>query len=169
MTDQIEWTPETLLAARAAEAGLAIGESHPSPDLVAFPLRVEWERTQPPAAADPYPAPIHTSHEGWEIPIPVGAQRLAQFAREASWEVITQCAQGAMPHATTGRPGGLCTTVGLRFGRHPMTDRQAYAVSRRSGTGSWAWDSLMIWGPDLPPKKLSTLAELKAFLLLEKP
>src|SRR5512142_1925860 len=109
---------------------------------------------------EPFPAPTfdtrQTTNDGMIIPTPV--LNLAQFAREHSWEVRTQFSQGHFPHATTGRPGALKDVIGVRFGAHPMTDRQAYAIyartaSDRGGKGVWSWESFMVWGPDLPPAK----------------
>jgi hypothetical protein len=117
---------------------------------------------------EPFPLPVTTSRQivarvTWPAPV----LKLAEFAREHSWEVRTQCSQGHMPHAITGRPGALKDLIALRFGAHPMTDRQAYAVySRNASGGTWAWSSFMVWGPDLMPSKIFDLAALKAYLMM---
>ena len=118
---------------------------------------------------EPFPAPTRSSLRAWPqarlTPGPV--LKLAEFAREYSWEVRTQYSQGHFPHGTTGRPGALKDVIGVRFGAHPVTDRQAYAIyARNVPSGTWAWVSFMVWGPDLPPAKLHDLAALKAYLLM---
>lgn len=116
---------------------------------------------------EPFPAPQRTSRElpGFGTVIPAPVLKLAEFAREHSWEVRTQYSQGHMPHATTGRPGALKDLIALRFGAHPMTDRQAYAVySKPYAHGTWTWGSVMIWGPDLPPYGGCGIADLRQYL-----
>jgi hypothetical protein len=116
----------------------------------------------------PFPAPVVSSlpARALTFPVPGPVLKLAEFARELSWEVRMQYAQGNMPHAATGRAGALKDLIGLRFGAHPMTDRQAYAVcSRPAGGGTWAWGSVMIWGPDLSPYGGCGITELKDYLV----
>lgn len=117
---------------------------------------------------EPFPAPRRTSRDDpttWHLLYPAPVLKLAEFAREHSWEVRTQYSQGHMPHATTGRPGPLRDLIALRFGAHPMTDRQAYAVySRPAGGGTWTWGGVMIWGPDLPPYGGCGITELREYL-----
>jgi hypothetical protein len=122
---------------------------------------------------EPFPAPTRTSREHAMLLLqPAPVQKLAEFAREHSWEVRTQYSQGHFPHGTTGRPGALKDVIGVRFGAHPVTDRQAYAIYARNvsmsgaSLGTWTWMSFMVWGPDLPPAKLHDLAALKAYLLM---
>lgn len=133
-----------------------------------FPMRQEWETLNPPTE-DPYPAPVTHSRGPLPLtfPIPKPAALLAELAREHSWEVRMQYSQGNVPHSTTGAPGALRDLIGLRFGAHPITPRQAYAVySRPAAGGTWAWSSVMIWGPDLPPFGGCGVTELKAYLMM---
>jgi hypothetical protein len=116
-----------------------------------FPMRMEWEATLPFLIAEPFPAPLIESRSSSSRTMtnlcPSSVMKLAEFAREYSWEVRTQFSQGCIPHATTGRPSALKDLIGLRFGAHPMTQRQAYAVySRNASGGAWTWSSIMIWG-----------------------
>lgn len=117
---------------------------------------------------EPFPAPAYTSFDTPDVAkliTPVPVLKLGEFAREHSWEVRTQYSQGNMPHATTGRAGALKDLIALRFGAHPMTDRQAYAVySRSAPSGTWTWSSVMIWGPDLPPYDGCGITDLKWYL-----
>jgi hypothetical protein len=134
-----------------------------------FPMRMEWEATLPFLIAEPFPAPLIESRSSSSRTMtnlcPSSVMKLAEFAREYSWEVRTQFSQGCIPHATTGRPSALKDLIGLRFGAHPMTQRQAYAVySRNASGGAWTWSSIMIWGPDLPPFAGCGITELKEFL-----
>lgn len=151
-------------------AAVPIGEWHPtvgypSPGQGALVLAVTRE---------PFPAPniISRIEDSWPLIAPRPVMALAEFAREHSWEVRTQYSQGHMPHATTGRPGVLKDLIALRFGAHPMTNRQAYAVYSRSvppnrfhAPSTWTWGSVMIWGPDLPPYGGCQLADLKTYLV----
>lgn len=157
--------PITVL--RAAEAGLPAAESHPDPPLVCFPLRTDWEGTLPGGLREPFPAPALPFRQSRALtfPIPSAVLALAGYAREQSWEVRTQYSQGNVPHGTTGKPSVLKDVIGLRFGAHPMTDRQAYAVYSRNASGAaWTWSSVMIWGPDLPPYGGCGITDLKEFL-----
>lgn len=115
-----------------------------------------------------FPEPQVTSRDIQPMAVaPAPVMKLAEFAREHSWEVRTQYSQGNFPHSITGRPGALKDVIGVRFGAHPVTDRQAYAIyARNASGGTWSWESFMVWGPDLPPAKLYLLAELQAYLMM---
>lgn len=116
-----------------------------------------------------FPMPVVSSRESRmpEFPMPTPVLSLAELAREHSWDVITQYSRGQLPHATTGKPGVLKDLLTLRFGGHPMTDRQAYAIySRAARGGDWTWSSVMIWGPDLPPFAGCSVTDLKAYLIM---
>ena len=113
-----------------------------------------------------FPAPLVTSRESMALtfPLPAACASLAEFAREQGWEVRMQYAQGYSPHGTTGRPGALKDSIALRFGAHPLTERQAYAVYERTASGgAWGW-STMIWGPDLPPYAGCGVEQLRTYL-----
>ena len=159
---------DDITRARAAEAGLPAAESNPDPALHCFPLKIDWQNTLPILTAEPFPAPTYTSFDpGAPLFAPAPVAKLAEFAREHSWEVRTQYSQGHIPHGTTGKPSALKDLIGVRFGAHPMTDRQAYAVYVRNASGgTWSWGSVMVWGPDLPPAKLFDLSSLKAYLIM---
>lgn len=97
--------------------------------------------------------------------VPAPVMTLAEYAREASWEVWLQYSRGRFPHGTTGRPGAEKHVIGMRFGAHPMTGRQAYAVySCAVSGGAWTWGSIAVWGPDLPPYLGCGVTELRAYL-----
>lgn len=150
---------------RASEAGLVAVESHPDPPLHCYPLRSDWERTFPAVTGEPFPAPRVTSRSQVPFMAPPAVLKLSEFAREHSWEVRTQISQGSFPHGTTGRPSALKDAIGVRFGAHPMTTRQAYAVYARTAPKSaWAWTSIMIWGLDLTPYAGCGITELKHYL-----
>lgn len=132
-----------------------------------FPMRIDWEATLPVLTAEPFPAPALHSRmsRALTFPMPDPVLKLSEFAREHSWDVRVQYSQGYQPHVTTGRPGALKDVIGLRFGAHPMTDRQAYAIyMRNAGGGEWAWDSVMIWGRDLLPFGGCGVTELRDYL-----
>jgi hypothetical protein len=143
------------------------GEWHPS---VGYPSPGSgWNLAPGPELPDPYPSPV--MHSRRPLPLtfiaPSPVRLLAEFAREHSWEVRTQYSQGNVPHGVTGHPGPLRDLIGLRFGEHPITPRQAYAIySRTASGGTWTWSSVMIWGPDLPPFGGCGVTELKAYLMM---
>lgn len=117
----------------------------------------------------PFPEPAVSSRDGvtaYTAPGPVTV--LAALAKQHGWQVITQYATGYMPHGTTGKPGHeLRESIAVRFGGHPDTERQAYAVyAHPIRSKQWQWQHVMIWGPDLPPFAGCGLAELKTFLAL---
>lgn len=118
---------------------------------------------------EPFPAPVYSSRELTDIArvTPEPAHALAGFAIKHGWDVRVQYALGRFPHATTGRPGALKDSIALRFGGHAETERQAFAVYVRAHApaGTWSWQSIMIWGPDLPPYAGCGLARLKDFLM----
>ncbi len=133
------------------------------PPLVCFPLRSEWEATQP-IKINEYPAPAYTSRDATSVKLPSAVAKLAQFAQERRWEVIAQSSMGSVPHARTGRPTALKRLAALRFGNHP-SGRRAYAVYEASATREdWKPRSIMIWGPDLAPYAHCPMADLKAYL-----
>lgn len=150
---------------RIAGSGLPAGSlAALEPPLVCFPLRGEWEALRGSERAA-YPAPERTSRDGAPADIPSAVGKLAQFAREASWEVRVQESVGNVPHGSTGRPTGLKRLIALRFGAHPMTDRQAYVVYETTvNKVAWKPRSIMIWGPDLNPYAHCGMNELRTYL-----
>jgi hypothetical protein len=114
---------------------------------------------------EPYPAPVVSSRQESAFLAPAPVLKLAEFAREAGWDVRTQYAQGYPPHGSTGRPGALRDSIAVIFGNHPLTDRQAYACYEKTASGSaWSWSGIMIRGSDLPPFSGCGVEELKHFL-----
>lgn len=112
-----------------------------------------------------YPAPAYTSRDSQAVELPSAAAKLAQVAREASWEVRAQSSMGSIPHARTGRPTAEKKLIALRFGAHPMTERRAYVIYESPASRSaWKPRSIMIWGPDLTPYAHCGMVELRAYL-----
>lgn len=135
------------------------------PPLVCYPLKIDWLRAQPAQDQAAYPAPERTSRDSEVADMPSAVAKLAQFAREASWEVRVQASMGNVPHGSTGRPTALKQLIGLRFGAHPMTERRAYVVYESPASRSaWKPRSIMIWGPDLTPYAHCGMTELRAYL-----
>lgn len=115
----------------------------------------------------PYPVPEWTSRQpcpdAWIHPDPV--LKLAETAREHEWGVEVRYSRGRMPHATTGNPLGLRHLVAVRIGSHPRTQRQAVAVySSPAARAAWSWETIYVWGPDLPPFPHLNLSELRQWL-----
>lgn len=114
-----------------------------------------------------FPAPVRTSREIGEplVSEPVAVAKLRMDAERLGWRVIQQYSRGSLPHSTTGRPGAKKDLYALRFGGHPSTARQAFAIySRNVAGGAWSWSSMMVWGPDLPPYPYFNLALMTQFL-----
>jgi hypothetical protein len=159
------------LAARVGAGGVYEGKPVPVVRFGTYGVEL------PPEVREAYPVPEAESRTPWpygmEFPAPIDA--LALFACSAGWKVKVAYSRGRMPHGSTGRPGALKHLISLRFGGHPMTDRQAYAVYSKSvtGAGTWSWSSVWIWGPDLPPfgmcGQLDFRVYLKEIVILEKP
>lgn len=155
-------------ACALTEAG-ADGAQHGVPGPV---VRFGIFAMSPPAeVVAEFPKPSYVGPVGWsevleQIQVPQPVLSLAEYARENSWEVRAQYTRGRFPHSTTGRPGAEKHVISLRFGEHPMTDRQAYAIYASSVTGAaaWAWGSIAVWGPDLPPFLGCGVTELREFL-----
>lgn len=142
-------------------------DAFPEGPLVAFPLRSEWEATQP-VQVSTYPAPRVSSRDGEPGALPSAIEKQAQFARKAGWGVIAQRSAGNFPHGSTGRPTALKDVIGLRFGGHLLTARRAYMTYESpAGTSAWKPRSIMIWGPDLTPYAHCSIADLRAYLAEE--
>lgn len=119
----------------------------------------------PAAALAEYPAPAYTSRDPQAVELPSAVAKLAQVAREASWEVRAQSSMGSIPHARTGRPTAEKKLIALRFGAHPMTERQAYVIYESPASRSaWKPRSIMIWGPDLTPYAHCSVMALQLYL-----
>lgn len=117
---------------------------------------------------EPYPAPLINSRGPMALtfPLPAPVLKLAEFAREAGWDVRMQYAQGYPPHGSTGRPGALKDSIAVIFGGHPLQPfRAGYACYEKTASGSdWAWDGIVIQGADLPSFSGCGVTELKEFL-----
>lgn len=137
------------------------------PPLHCYPLRGEWERVKPRERSQ-HPEPQVRGAWGVEMPerCPDPVLKLAELAREASWEVRVSYARGNGVHGATGRPTALRHSIAIAFGRHPLTDAQAVATYVRpvAGSGTWSWESVWLWGPGLPHFGLCSLADLKEWL-----
>jgi hypothetical protein len=114
------------------------------------------------------PAPEVSSRAPWPGdfgPPPGPVLKLAQDGREAGWEVLTAYSRG---YGLMYRGSWQCEErISLRFGLHPKTGRQAYAIYRRTAgekAGAWTWHQVYLWGPDLTPFGLCTVTDLRYFL-----
>lgn len=128
-----------------------------------------WSKVMPPTARHPEPE-VHGVWFRFGTPVDYGllpdpVLRLAELAREASWEVRVCYARGNGVHGTTGRPTGVRHVIAIAFGRHPLADAQGVCtyVKPASG-GSWTWESVWLWGPELKHFGLCSQAELKHWL-----
>jgi hypothetical protein len=138
------------------------GPWHPT---VGYPAPGQGVRPLQPAA-EAFPAPQLTSREISDIGHDLApVAHLAALAQEYGWGVKIQSSRGNMPHGTTGKPTALRNLIGVRFGGHVDTPRQAYAVySKPVAGGTWTWSSVYIWGPDLPPYGGCGITELREFI-----
>lgn len=124
---------------------------------------VGWTWGEPVA----HPPPAHTSRQPLpaEFVLPVPAMKLAEVAREYSWEVAVTYSRGWGIHGVTGKPTAERHVVGVRIGGHPLSKRQASAVYESPVSRSaWTWSSMWVWGSDLMFVRLHLLEELHAFL-----
>lgn len=113
---------------RADEAGLPLGESHPDPFLVCFPMRVDWEATLP-KVAKPYPGPRFTTMDGHAEPEPPGpVSELDRMAQDLGWRTLVKHSAGQPPHSTTGQPLAYREVWSVRMARLGN-----YAVAVREG------------------------------------
>lgn len=114
----------------------------------------------PPVAREAFPAPLVTSRDAWDgsgAPSPV--LKLAEKAREASWDVRVQRSRGCAPHAATGRAGAVKWRYAVVLSKDGGR-RSAYAVYAET-----TWASVMLWGADrawFPAASVSDLAEYVA-------
>jgi len=145
----------------------AVGEWHPTVRYGTYAV------DQPIPEPTPYPSPEYVGtvveypnlFGTAESRTPAPVLSLAGYAFEYGWKVHLQYSRGYFPHGTTGKPTAVRHVIGLRFGDHPDTTRQAYAVYSASvSSGAWSWTSIQIWGPDLPPYGGCGMSELKAYL-----
>lgn len=104
-----------------------------------------------------YPAPEVTSRDPWDGDgCPSAVAKLAERAREASWDVRVQRSRGCAPHATHGRPGALKSWFAVVMRRE---DWHAYAVHDGGG-----WASVMLWGRDLPWFAAASITDLAEWI-----
>lgn len=110
-----------------------------------------------------YPPAEGVARESW----PGAVEKLAQEAVELGWAVSRQSARGCFSHRTTGRPTAACDSFALRFrpdvwplpGERESCGRQAYAVYAKAG-----WQSICVYGPDLPWFMGCSVTDLREFL-----
>lgn len=116
----------------------------------------------------PFPVPEVTSRDPWpsDFITPAPVLKLNQDALENGWQTKLQYARGYPQHAVHGTALGLYHLVAIRFGAHPMTRVQAYAIYRSPvAKKAWTWSDTAIWGPDITPFVLCTVTQLKEILL----
>lgn len=131
--------PVTLL--RAQESGLPAAETHPDPPLVSFPLRLDWERTLPPAGREPWPDPELVNREV-AADGKTAVRDLVVLAQAHGWTAVVTQARGAWP-GVAGRPTIQRESLAVRLNRG---DERAVAVYVEAATGrTWAWDALWAW------------------------
>lgn len=122
--------------------------------LNAFPLKLDWEMTQPRnAGPEPFPAPLVVSSPPLDVPTAV--KSLQGLAETLGWATELTYAHGWYPHATTGRPGAQpkeSIAVRLRRGTEG-------AVAVYVSGSAWSWEYLYYWSPVQSWTKLRTLGE----------
>lgn len=104
-----------------------------------------------------YPAPRIVSHERAAADAPGGVGKLAQRAVKLDWGVRVQSACGCFSHRRLGTPGPVRSSFAVRM--------------RRDGWGAYAvhvgatWESVMLWGRELPWFPHANVTELGRFLI----
>lgn len=116
-----------------------------------------------------YPAPFATSREVMNDRVrdrvPAAVEKLAQEAAALGWDARVTYSRGCLSHRSTGAPGPVrdVFVVRLRSGEGGQWGAYACYV----GTG---WDSIMMWGAELPWFPAGKVTDLRAFLKLpERP
>lgn len=136
----------------------------PEPDLVAFPLKCEWEAARG-VVEEPYPDPVFTSRDRTAVILPSALTKLAEFAAGAGWGVIPQASMGRAPHGSTGRPTALKRFIALRIGGHLLTTAGAYIVYESpEKSEAWKINSCMAWAPGLSPYPHLSAVQFRTFL-----
>jgi hypothetical protein len=93
----------------------------------------------------------------WGLEVPDSVTKLVQFARAYGWEARVRYSRGRGQHGTTGKPTSLSHLLAVALGWHPESRREAVAVYVRpvSGSTSWTWKTVYVWGPDMAPLKIN--------------
>lgn len=114
-----------------------------------FPLRSEWEQTQP-KEHSLHPAPEHVGEWG---DVPAELRRLERVALAAGWQLQVRYARGTPPR------GALRHSLAVRI-RRPGRAGGAVAVYVKPvvGAGGWTWESVWIL-PQLWPVGFTSLKE----------
>jgi hypothetical protein len=147
--------PITVL--RAQEAGLPAAESNPDPPLACFPIRSEWEKTQPAVLPDSFPIPAVTSDDPVPDVIPGPVSRLVVLAESKGWTVLVTYSKGHEPHAKLGTPSAKPKVKwALR-----MVKGARRAVAVRTDD---AWSSFWDWAPDQFFQRAPSLAAFERAL-----
>lgn len=129
-------------------------------------LRAEREALEAAARAVTYPTPEHTSRDPWpdDFVAPGPAVSLRLLAESHGFTVAMTYARGYPPHRTTGRPTSLRHSVAVRL-VHPQTRRAGYAVTTSPVAKlGWTWDSVMVWGTDVPPFPYASITDMKEWI-----
>lgn len=154
-------TPQPVVARWESEADTSGGAEFWHKDLKTS----KWFRVLPPT--EKHPEPEVRGVWGTEMPelAPEPVLKLAELAREGSWEVRAVYAKGNGMHGSTGRPTALRHVIALSFSGHPVAGVQAAATYVKPAKGgAWSWESVWVWGSALPHFGLCSLAELKGLL-----
>lgn len=154
MIDQI-----TIL--RALAAGLPAAESHPDPPLASFPLRIDWERTQPAAGREPWPEPELRARITTDYPRPV-ASLVATFAKRGWTAVVTE-ARGCLP-SVGQRPSRQRTNYAVRMAHGGCRAVAIYTEGPEEGS-AWGWDAMYQWVNGTFPHGYATVTEFVDGLL----
>jgi len=116
-------------------------------------------RAPEPAPRTHYPAPLLTSREPADMPVPEPVASLAEVARGFGWTVDQpRMSRGLVPHSTYGTPGKAPKTIwALRM----------YRGSRRAVATRWndTWSSFWTWSPEQFFTRHDTLEAFKGVLI----
>jgi hypothetical protein len=128
---------------RAQEVGLPAAESHPDPPLVSYPLRMDWEATQPVVPVDRrWPAPEVTQRLTTDYREKTAVAALVKLAGAHGWTALVTEARGCLP-SVGGRPSVPRWNLLVRMSRGVQ---RAVASYQEAATGdTWTWDGLWWW------------------------
>jgi hypothetical protein len=157
---------DPITMARAREAGLPAAESHPGPPVVCFPLRTDWEVTQPAEVRASWPEPAIPMRilEPWEIhDLKAAPRALITEARQYGWSVQVTESVGSWP-SVGQKPSAQKASIAVRLWRANQRAVAVYVEGK-----PWKWDTMRYWRLGAFPEPFETITQLKAAIMMWLP
>lgn len=132
--------------------------------LNSFPMRIDWEATQPVAELVSYPDPIVSSRDAIVPYVIAPVASLRKYAEDRGWTVLLQYAHGYVPLGVQAKPSPQSReSFALRM-RHGRQYAVALYMAGASRTSPWSWDMLYVWQAGQFPAQAESLDAFKAVL-----